>query len=365
MDSKEEIEREEASDAMERLMEFTRDREVRPSHEGALLPGEEQGQLLKLLRACQAAAWNDDDAGSPSEISDEDEEASPSEILDEGEEAFSSDFSDDIEEATPSDFSDEDEEPSPSDWFPDEAEAETKHQPAYFHTSAPWRSYQYENREVDDQWKGPPSRRRRKRRLKHELVGFDEPEDVELSGVAAFVNRRPDFGSYTNEENRMREWSEEACENRGEQLQEQEVHLETEEGVASFVCFKHGRLRHQHPHRVPQALHLDNDEMPEWKGGAEKGQAWRDGKWFCIPMTVCHGINNALGKVDNVHTLWGGILGHSVGNSQDLLDLYARQLQLYQDHDPCRQRILPASIAMPSVGGLDEIDRPQKEKGWR
>lgn len=38
--------------------------------------------------------------------------------------------------------------------------------------------------------------------------------------------------------------------------------------------------------------------MPVWKGGAEKGQAWRDGNWFCIPMTVCHLINNALGQVN-------------------------------------------------------------------
>ena len=36
---------------------------------------------------------------------------------------------------------------------------------------------------------------------------------------------------------------------------------------------------------------------------------------------------------------WGALLGHALGNDQDLIDLYLRQLQLYQDHDPQRQRI--------------------------
>lgn len=70
-------------------------------------------------------------------------------------------------------------------------------------------------------------------------------------------------------------------------------------------------------------------------------------------------------QVDHVHTLWGAILGHSTGDSQDLLDLYARQLQLYEDHNPCRQRVLSATLALRSLGGTEEVDRPKTEEGWR
>ena len=68
-------------------------------------------------------------------------------------------------------------------------------------------------------------------------------------------------------------------------------------------------------------------------------------------------------QVDNVHTLWGGMLGHCVGDSQDLLDLYARQLQLYEDHDPRRQRILASTVAMLRAGGIEESDRSAEEEG--
>ena len=44
---------------MDRLVGFTRDREARPSHDGALLPGEDGVGLLRDLRACQAAAWGE------------------------------------------------------------------------------------------------------------------------------------------------------------------------------------------------------------------------------------------------------------------------------------------------------------------
>jgi len=47
----------EASKVVERLVGFTRDRGAKPSHEGELLPGEEGGELLQLLRTCQSAAW--------------------------------------------------------------------------------------------------------------------------------------------------------------------------------------------------------------------------------------------------------------------------------------------------------------------
>lgn len=43
--------------------------------------------------------------------------------------------------------------------------------------------------------------------------------------------------------------------------------------------------------------------------------------------------------MDKVQVAWGALLGHALGNDQDLIDLYLRQLQLYQDHDPRRQRI--------------------------
>ena len=66
-----------------------------------------------------------------------------------------------------------------------------------------------------------------------------------------------------------------------------------------------------------------------------------------------------------MHTLWGGMLGHCVGDSQDLLDLYARQLQLYEDHDPRRQRILSSNVIMLRAGGIDEVERSAKEEGWR
>ena len=70
-------------------------------------------------------------------------------------------------------------------------------------------------------------------------------------------------------------------------------------------------------------------------------------------------------QVDDVHALWGGMLGHHVGDSQDLLDLYARQLQLYEDHNPRCQRILAFHVAMHRAGGIEEVDRSAKEEGWR
>lgn len=50
-------------------------------------------------------------------------------------------------------------------------------------------------------------------------------------------------------------------------------------------------------------------------------------------------------EVDAVRTAWGGILGHSIATTQDLVDLYLREIQLYQWHDPGRQRVKRFEVA--------------------
>lgn len=46
-----------------------------------------------------------------------------------------------------------------------------------------------------------------------------------------------------------------------------------------------------------------------------------------------------LVQITRVNTAWGAMLGHALGTGQDLVDVYLRQLQLYEEHDPSKQRI--------------------------
>ena len=51
-------------------------------------------------------------------------------------------------------------------------------------------------------------------------------------------------------------------------------------------------------------------------------------KLFCVIL-----------QVSSIHAEWGAMLGNSIGTFQDLLDVYAWQLQLWEDHDVSVQRI--------------------------
>ena len=47
-----------------------------------------------------------------------------------------------------------------------------------------------------------------------------------------------------------------------------------------------------------QGLPLKAVDLPEWHQRDNVGQAWRSFKWFCIPMTICHTIDNKLKQVE-------------------------------------------------------------------
>ena len=46
-----------------------------------------------------------------------------------------------------------------------------------------------------------------------------------------------------------------------------------------------------------QAMPVEEKDLPAWHTSENVGQAWRNFKWFCIPMTVCHTIDNDLKQV--------------------------------------------------------------------
>lgn len=188
------------------------------------------------------------------------------------------------------------------------------------------------------------------------------------------------------------------------------------EGWAHSLHFKHQIPGFpQHVILSPmQELPYTESALPEWHRSENVGQAWRNFKWFCIPMTICHTIDNNLrqvictlqaccaklsqrgsgsrplrwilllpgvasvlanwpGKaifhtpfwsswifeqewntpgawlktsdtyattqVDKVHAVWGESIGFALGTNQDHRDIYNRQLQLYENHNPNNQRV--------------------------
>lgn len=62
-------------------------------------------------------------------------------------------------------------------------------------------------------------------------------------------------------------------------------------GRYEVLSYKGGRIRK--PLKVPERR-----KPEDWPECPDPGQAWRTGKYFCIPMTVGHIINNDLGQVN-------------------------------------------------------------------